>query len=129
MTLGRQAKRRDLDASIILAGMILMCLGVGWDVLVERGMVKSPRLVSYFFLVFILSIAAVLANRFVRVHNESDRLNRELAEKNASLQQIDQLKDEFLANTSHELRTPLNGIIGIADSLIDGAAARRYHRR
>lgn len=106
-----------------------MCLGVGWDVLVERGMVKSPRLVSYFFLVFILSIAAVLANRFVRVHNESDRLNRELAEKNASLQQIDQLKDEFLANTSHELRTPLNGIIGIADSLIDGAAARRYHRR
>ena len=34
----------------------------------------------------------------------------------------EQLKDEFLANTSHELRTPLNGIIGIAESLIDGAA-------
>ncbi|KYG06246.1 hypothetical protein BE21_35950 [Sorangium cellulosum] len=31
------------------------------------------------------------------------------------------LKDEFLANTSHELRTPLNGIIGLAESLIDGA--------
>ena len=28
----------------------------------------------------------------------------------------------FLANTSHELRTPLNGIIGIAESIIDGAA-------
>lgn len=35
---------------------------------------------------------------------------------------IEQLKDEFLATTSHELRTPLNGIIGIAESLVDGAA-------
>ena len=38
------------------------------------------------------------------------------------LESLDKLKDEFLANTSHELRTPLNGIIGIAESLHDGAA-------
>jgi two-component system sensor histidine kinase ChiS len=40
---------------------------------------------------------------------------------NHRLQELDRLKDEFLANTSHELRTPLNGIIGLSESLLDGA--------
>lgn len=45
------------------------------------------------------------------------------------LQQVDQLKDRFLANTSHELRTPLQGIIGLSESLIDNVEKDRPEKQ
>ncbi len=48
----------------------------------------------------------------------------QLKESFAALEAQNKIKDEFLANTSHELRTPLNGIIGLAESLIDGIAGK-----
>jgi two-component system sensor histidine kinase ChiS len=66
----------------------------------------------------------VLANAFTSMATQLQASFTTLERKNAELQCLDKLKDEFLANTSHEIRTPLNGIIGIAESLIDGATGK-----
>jgi two-component system, sensor histidine kinase ChiS len=62
-----------------------------------------------------------LANSFNLMAKQLQESFAILFETNEDLQRLDKLKDEFLANTSHELRTPLNGMIGIAESMIDGA--------
>jgi two-component system sensor histidine kinase ChiS len=65
-----------------------------------------------------------LAKSFNRMIGQLRQAFTHLEANNAELKRLDELKDEFLANTSHELRTPLNGIIGIAESLLDGAVGQ-----
>lgn len=63
-----------------------------------------------------------LARSFGTMAQMLDRKISELRDMNIELQRLDAVKDEFLANTTHELQTPLSGIIGIAESMLEGAA-------
>jgi two-component system phosphate regulon sensor histidine kinase PhoR len=45
------------------------------------------------------------------------------------LERLEQIRKDFVANVSHELRTPLAGIIGYADTLLDGALEDAQNNR
>ncbi len=53
---------------------------------------------------------------------EIEDKNRILENQTRDLKRLSAIKDDFLAMTTHELRTPLHGMVGIAESLIDGSS-------
>jgi two-component system sensor histidine kinase ChiS len=83
--------------------------------------VAPPLWRSWWAYVFYALMLAALVYLVLHFQMKKQAYEREHT-LNRRLQELDKLKDEFLANTSHELRTPLNGIIGLSESLLDGAA-------
>jgi two-component system phosphate regulon sensor histidine kinase PhoR len=45
------------------------------------------------------------------------------------LERLEQVRKDFVANVSHEMRTPLSGVIGYADTLLDGALEDKANNR
>jgi signal transduction histidine kinase len=74
----------------------------------------------------IIQLLMALADQIaVGVHNaqiyaQQRQMAERLAAANARLQELDQIKSEFIQNVSHELRTPLALIRGYAEALESG---------
>jgi len=111
-----------LQAKVLLSGGVILSFCMFHDILIQISIISFTfHWVPTGLCLFILFQAVTIA-----INNRSDYQARIKAEQAAvkNLKKADKLKDEFLANTSHELSTPLNGIIGLAESLIDGVTGK-----
>lgn len=60
---------------------------------------------------------------------ELEAMTAELRAVNERLQELDRLKDDFIATVSHELRTPLTSIRSFSELLVDNPALEEQQRQ
>ncbi|TGK05221.1 stage II sporulation protein E [Leptospira langatensis] len=94
--------KKDKDAILILAGVAVVGLSTILDSLSNRNIFVFPRTVGYTFFFFVISIATILANKFVRLNEQVEELNEHLEHKveertqelNESLAHVNKLKTQ-----------------------------------
>ena len=74
--------QKDRDAWIMLGGAVVMFVCSVLDVLSSQGRINLPTTLSFAFLFFVLGMALILANRFVRMHEQVRLLNVDLGRTN-----------------------------------------------
>lgn len=89
--------------------------------------VQGPAAVQKALIVYLsglyLCLSALTAERLRERAANALRTSRhlivELEQRTRELEEANQAKTRFLANTSHELRTPMNGVLGMLDLTLD----------
>lgn len=116
------------DSGTMLAAAGIAAVTIIYDSLYQQYIVLegSMALNPFGFFIFIFMQAFVIARVNYRIYEENENMRINLVdsldkEKDLTerLSRLDELKDEFLANTSHELKTPLNAIINISEGLLE----------
>lgn len=81
----------------------------------------QPFLLFIVFLTLIISVLTIIIiYTWKRYATSLEKLNRQIADANNKLKELDQLKSEFLSLATHQIRAPLTAIKGYSSMLIEG---------
>lgn len=115
---------RSLYAGLMLLSFVVLAAAVVSDIIIDQLRLGEYFLAPYGTMGFVLMQSFAIALQNARARTAADALSTKLAARSERLEQLDALKNEFLATTSHELRTPLNGIVGLSETLLHRASVR-----
>ncbi|MBP7280806.1 MAG: SpoIIE family protein phosphatase [Leptospiraceae bacterium] len=98
----RQIKLGNKDGLYLIVGLCIFVTGGLLDMATSRGYIHLPQLSNFTFLIFVMGIATIMANRFMFITNEVEILNAELEKKvedrtkklSESLEQVNTLKEQ-----------------------------------
>jgi signal transduction histidine kinase/ActR/RegA family two-component response regulator len=133
VAIGRRDSRRPEPLGVVFC-LVFLAVGLrsairvwsGADAAVAASLVAADALLAaavVAFLALYQRYGVFIDSAEMRdEYAQKDREARALAQVNAELRRLDELKSEFLAMVSHELRTPLTSIIGYSRLLM-----RRVH--
>lgn len=110
LTLFRELRRGSPLARILAGGILVFFIAIVNDMLIDRGIISTVRLLQYGFLGFVVTMAASLVQSFVRLQRQSEETLQRLME-------MDQLKERLLSNTTEVLLSPAALILSVARRL------------
>ena len=121
----RASLQRNRDAIRVLVGTLIFVTGAVLDVLGSQNALglSNYGLTQYGFLILIVGIAAILASRFLRVHNRMEELNANLEEE--VKQRTEELNESL--TRIHSLKSKQDGDYFLMSLLIEPLGRNQAH--